>query len=152
MDHVALPATPSPSPSSIGNSLLDPKMIFQTTDSSAIGTNGINYSETAAAGLSFGGLANPYSAATGRPVLPPSTATLSNGHHHDELVDHSEMASDLRGSRQNSESLSQSSNGEGKKWKSRQPKLCVHCDRYFSNQFNLKQVCIIKHRIYLKFR
>lgn len=32
-------------------------------------------------------------------------------------------------------------NGEGKKWKSRQPKLCIHCDRYFSNQFNLKQVC-----------
>ena len=32
---------------------------------------------------------------------------------------------------------------EGKKWKSRQPKLCVHCDRYFSNQFNLKQVCTI---------
>ena len=35
---------------------------------------------------------------------------------------------------------SQSSNGEGKRWKSRQPKLCIHCDRYFSNQFNLKQV------------
>ena len=149
MNHVGLPATPSPSPSSIGNSLLDPKMIFQTTDSPAIGTNGINYSDTnaAAAGLSFGGLANSYSATAGRPVLPLSTATLSNGHHHDELVDHSEMASDLRGSRQNSESLSQSSNGEGKKWKSRQPKLCVHCDRYFSNQFNLKQVCIIKNRI-----
>ena len=133
MDHVVgLPATPSPSPSSIGNSLLDPKMIFQTTETSG---NGINYSDstTASAGLSFGGL---------RPVLPPSTITMSNGYDHDEeIVDPSEMASDLRG-RQNSESLSQSSNGEGKKWKSRQPKLCVHCDRYFSNQFNLKQVCI----------
>ena len=133
MDHVVgLPATPSPSPSSIGNSLLDPKMIFQTTETSG---NGINYSDstTASTGLSFGGL---------RPVLPPSTITMSNGHDHDEeIVDPSEMASDLRG-RQNSESLSQSSNGEGKKWKSRQPKLCVHCDRYFSNQFNLKQVCI----------
>ena len=132
MDHVVgLPATPSPSPSSIGNSLLDPKMIFQTTETSR---NGINYSDstTASAGLSFGGL---------RPVLPPSTITMSNGYDHDEeIVDPSEMASDLRG-RQNSESLSQSSNGEGKKWKSRQPKLCVHCDRYFSNQFNLKQVC-----------
>jgi hypothetical protein len=148
VDHVGLPATPSPSPSSIGNSLLDPKMIFQTTDSPAIGTNGINYSDTnAAAGLSFGGLANSYSASAGRPVLPLSTATLSNGHHHDELVDHSEMASDLRGSRQNSESLSQSSNGEGKKWKSRQPKLCVHCDRYFSNQFNLKQHILNMHTI-----
>ena len=126
MDHVVgLPATPSPSPSSIGNSLLDPKMIFQTTETSGNGT-------TASAGLSLGGL---------RPVLPPSTITMSNGYDHDEeIVDPSEMASDLRG-RQNSESLSQSSNGEGKKWKSRQPKLCVHCDRYFSNQFNLKQVC-----------
>ena len=134
MDHVVgLPATPSPSPSSIGNSLLDPKMIFQTTETSG---NGINYSDstTASARLSLGGL---------RPVLPPSTITMSNGHDHDEeIVDPSEMASDLRG-RQNSESLSQSSNGEGKKWKSRQPKLCVHCDRYFSNQFNLKQVCIM---------
>ena len=131
MDHVVgLPATPSPSPSSIGNSLLDPKMIFQTTETSG---NGINYSDSTT-GLSFGGL---------RPVLPPSTITMSNGHDHDEdIVDPSEMASDLRG-RQNSESLSQSSNGEGKKWKSRQPKLCVHCDRYFSNQFNLKQVCIM---------
>lgn len=36
-------------------------------------------------------------------------------------------------------------NGEGKKWKSRQPKLCIHCDRYFSNQFNLKQVCPRTH-------
>ena len=36
-------------------------------------------------------------------------------------------------------SLSSTSN-EGKRWKSRQPKLCIHCDRYFSNQFNLKQV------------
>jgi hypothetical protein len=32
------------------------------------------------------------------------------------------------------------SSQQGKKWKSRQPKLCIHCDRYFSNQFNLKQV------------
>ena len=117
MDHVVgLPATPSPSPSSIGNSLLDPKMIFQTTETSG----------------TFGGL---------RPVLPPSTITMSNGYDHDEdIVDPSEMASDLRG-RQNSESLSQSSNGEGKKWKSRQPKLCVHCDRYFSNQF----ACILQN-------
>jgi len=37
--------------------------------------------------------------------------------------------------------------GEGKKWKSRQPKLCVHCDRYFSNQFNLKQHILNMHTI-----
>jgi hypothetical protein len=36
---------------------------------------------------------------------------------------------------------------EGKKWKSRQPKLCVHCDRYFSNQFNLKQHILNMHTI-----
>ena len=26
------------------------------------------------------------------------------------------------------------------KWKSRQPRACDHCDRIFSNKFNLKQV------------
>ena len=38
-----------------------------------------------------------------------------------------------------------SRDADGKKWKSRQPKLCVHCDRYFSNQFNLKQVLTYLH-------
>merc|ERR1719192_2735323 len=42
---------------------------------------------------------------------------------------------------------SQSSNGEGKRWKSRQPKLCIHCDRYFSNQFNLKQHILNMHTV-----
>lgn len=36
---------------------------------------------------------------------------------------------------------------EGKKWKSRQPKLCIHCDRYFSNQFNLKQHILNMHTV-----
>lgn len=36
---------------------------------------------------------------------------------------------------------------ENKKWKSRQPKLCVHCDRFFSNQFNLKQHILNMHTI-----
>lgn len=37
--------------------------------------------------------------------------------------------------------------GSGKKWKSRQPKLCIHCDRYFSNQFNLKQHILNMHTV-----
>ena len=84
------------------------------------GTNGINY-------------ALPLTS------LPSSTAnSLANGSFPDAgIINSNEELLDQ--TRQNSESLSQSSSGEGKKWKSRQPKLCVHCDRYFSNQFNLKQ-------------
>lgn len=43
-------------------------------------------------------------------------------------------------------SMSSTSN-EGKRWKSRQPKLCIHCDRYFSNQFNLKQHILNMHTV-----
>lgn len=60
------------------------------------------------------------------PSPSPSSMTDSG------LVQEDMETSSLRGSQCNS--------AEGKKWKSRQPKLCVHCDRYFSNQFNLKQV------------
>ena len=106
---VGLPATPSPSPSSIGNgntSLVDNRLPVIEKGN----------------GLSFQ-----------MGILPPSAPMNSSSN--EELLNHSHVKP-----RQNSESLSQSSNGEGKKWKSRQPKLCEHCDRYFSNQFNLKQV------------
>lgn len=51
------------------------------------------------------------------------------------------------GSHRGGNASSQSSNGDGKRWKSRQPKLCVHCDRYFSNQFNLKQHILNMHTV-----
>ena len=116
---VGLPATPSPSPSSMEqpSNLMDHR--FQLEHHPG-GTNGINY-------------ALPLTS------LPSTANSLANGSFPDAgIINSSEELLDQQ-TRQNSESLSQSSSGEGKKWKSRQPKLCVHCDRYFSNQFNLKQ-------------
>ena len=110
---VGLPATPSPSPSSIGNG--NTSIVDHRLPVIEKGNGN---------GLSF------------QLGLLPQSVT-ENSSSNEELLNHSHVKP-----RQNSESLSQSSNGEGKKWKSRQPKLCEHCDRYFSNQFNLKQVCI----------
>jgi len=96
-EPVDLPATPSPSPSSLNGSGLT--SYFMDTSPNAM------------------------VAAIGEPV------PVTNG------LRYSLSTSDESGN-----AASRDQHGEGKKWKSRQPKLCVHCDRYFSNQFNLKQL------------
>ena len=100
-EPVDLPATPSPSPSSLNGS--GSTSYFMDTSPNGM-LNGI-----------------------GEPV------PVTNGIRYLSTSDESGNAA------------SRDQHGEGKKWKSRQPKLCVHCDRYFSNQFNLKQVLTYLH-------
>jgi len=100
-EPVDLPATPSPSPSS----------------------------------LNGGGSASYFMDTSPTAMVPAIGEPITNGLRYLSTSDESGNAA------------SRDHHGEGKKWKSRQPKLCVHCDRYFSNQFNLKQHILNMHTI-----
>ena len=85
------------------------------------------------------------SSLVGTPCFSETSLPIEEKRNHSPMLIAEALEEGLHGTK----SLHQAStsSNEGKRWKSRQPKLCIQCDRYFSNQFNLKQHILNMHTV-----